>query len=319
MEKLSREEVHLVAQNSDANENTTNKVLVKHVYPHRNDWHKFLKWLFLAFGMGFSIAGVLFFFAYNWADLHKFVKIGLIEFLIVAISLIMLSVKCSEQIKNMMLTAASVLVGILFAVYGQIYQTGANAYDFFLGWTMFITLWTIVSNFTPLWLIYVILVNTSFILYAEQVAHHWTGLFVLTILFGINTLALLMATFFKRYSSAVWITDWFLRILSIAVVTFATAGVIAGIYGNISYVFLFLIVSTVVVFWLGVKEGIATKSLFNLAIIALSLIAIIAALLIKISSDSLTFLFLTLFIPGSVTILIIKLINLKKTWANEQL
>src|SRR5690606_30155924 len=103
-------------------------------------------------------------------------------------------------------------VGVLFAVYGQIYQTGANAYDFFLAWTIFVTLWVLVSNFAPLWFLYLILINTTFILYSEQVATDWSLALVCIVLFIFHFSVLLSI----HISGIKKIPDWFLNTVSLA-------------------------------------------------------------------------------------------------------
>ena len=53
------------------------QTLKTHVYHDPSSWLRFLKLFFMSLGVGFTTAGIIFFFAYNWADLHKFVKLGL--------------------------------------------------------------------------------------------------------------------------------------------------------------------------------------------------------------------------------------------------
>ena len=164
MTKIDREDIHIIGRHSNWKQESIDTLLKQEIYSNQIAWQKFLKLFFISLGVGFTTAGILFFFAYNWADLHKFVKIGLVEGLITTTTLIVLFSKLNSDIKNIILTGASILVGVLFAVFGQIYQTGANAYDFFLGWTVFITLWVAISNFAPLWFIFIILnIETKFV------------------------------------------------------------------------------------------------------------------------------------------------------------
>jgi len=216
-------------------------------------------------------------------------------------------------------------VGVLFAVYGQIYQTGANAYDFFLGWTIFITLWAIVSNFAPLWLIYIVLINTTFILYSQQVAKDWSEIYVFTLLFIINTIVLIAVTVLSiRKKTA--IPDWFLNTLALACATYATIGIIFGIfefgyfYDNGSHYVAFpvLILLTAVAFTAGIWYGLKTKSSFYLSVIPFSIILIISALLFEISDGTMMLLIISLFIVIAVTLIIKNLINFQKKWKNEE-
>lgn len=69
------------------------------------------------------------------------------------------------------LTSGAVLVGVLLAVFGQVYQTGADVYTLFLNWALLIIGFVLVGNFAPLWLLLQALLNLTFFLYWDQV---WT-------------------------------------------------------------------------------------------------------------------------------------------------
>jgi len=261
----------------------------------------------------------LFFFAYNWADLHKFTKIGLIQGVLIITTILTLLPQINKKIKNIILTGASVLVGIQFAVFGQIYQTGANAYDLFLAWTIFVTLWVLVSNFAPLWLLYLVLINTTFILYSQQVVKDWSEILICTLLFVINLTFLVSATLFVKKKT----TTWFLNIVALTSISFATIGIVIGIIDKYqkheeSFSFPILISITSIAFVLGIWHGLKVQSGFYLSAIPFSLIIIISALLLKISSEEMMFLFVSLFIIAGVTLTIKNLIDIQKKWANEK-
>lgn len=46
------------------------------MYADKKQWKQFLSIFLLAAGVGFTVAGIIFFFAYNWEDLPKFAKLG---------------------------------------------------------------------------------------------------------------------------------------------------------------------------------------------------------------------------------------------------
>jgi len=316
MIKIEREDIKIISRNSNWSERSINKILKQEIYSNKESWQKFLRLFFISLGIGFTTAGIIFFFAYNWADLHKFIKIGLIEGLIVITILTVLFSKISLDIKNILLTGASILVGVLFAVFGQIYQTGANAYDFFLGWTMFITIWVLISNFAPLWLVFITLINTTLILYSQQVAHNWSEVFVFTLLFIINILFLITALFGKKINAKIKSPIWFSNLIALASVSFSTIGVVFGIFDQNQTSFFILIIVTSILYGIGIKYGLKVKSSFYLSIIPFSIIIIISALLIKLSYDIRMFFFITLFLIGSVTFLIKILVDLQKKWIN---
>jgi uncharacterized membrane protein len=310
---MKRDDIHIISRHSNASEQTIQKALNNHVYSDQTDWKKFFNLFIISLGVGFTVAGIIFFFAYNWADMHKFVKIGLTQGILIITTSTLFFLKLDEKIKNIILTGASVLVGVLFAVFGQIYQTGANAYDFFLGWTVFVTLWAIVSDFAPLWLIYFILINTTLYLYTEQVAKNSSITFVYTLHFIVNMIPVLFVVFSKNKAP-----NWFLYTMILASVTYATLGISIGIFEKFEFAFLFLIIITGISYVFGLKHGLQTKNGFYLSVIPFSLIIIASAVFINISNNELMFLFISMFIIVSVTFTILNLINYQKKWNHEE-
>ncbi|NQX85577.1 MAG: DUF2157 domain-containing protein [Flavobacteriaceae bacterium] len=314
MEKIKREDIQIITRHSNWSEKSIDNFLKKNIYSDKESWQKFLRLFFISLGVGFTTAGIIFFFAYNWADLHKFIKIGLIEGLIIISTLVILFSKISLDIKNILLTGTSILVGVLFAVFGQIYQTGANAYDFFLGWTMFITIWVFVSNYAPLWLVFITLINTTLILYSQQVAQDWSEVFVFTLLFIINILFLTIFLYGKKINKEIKAPIWFSKLIALASVSFSTIGIVFGIFDKNQKSFFVLIIITSILYGIGIKYGLKVKSGFYLSIIPFSIIIIISAFLVKLSDNAGMFFFISLFVIGSVTLVIKTLIDLQKKW-----
>lgn len=318
MKDIQREDIYIISRHSNLNEKGVDKALKENVYNDKEAWQKFLRLFFITLGVGFTVSGIVFFFAYNWADLHKFAKIGLVEGLIIIATSLVLFPKISIQLRNIILLGSAILVGVLFAVFGQIYQTGANAYDLFLAWTIFVTLWVIVSNFAPLWLLYLILINTTFILYSEQVARDWSEVFIFTVLFAINTIVLIGTILLSKQKKMKNAPPWFLYTVALAAVIFATIGIIFGIFAEYQIVFPILILIVSAVYALGIWYGIKTKNGFYISVIPFSLIVIGAALLIKISDGEIMLLLVSLFIITSVTLVIKELLTIQKKWTHEK-
>lgn len=136
--------------------------------PSRPEWRQFLSTTLMALGTLLVLAGIIYFFAYNWADLHRFGKLGLIAAAIVgtAVGAWRLGEGLAGQFS---LLASAVLVGALLAVYGQAYQTGADPYELFVGWALLILPWVALARFAPLWLFLLVLINTGVVLFWGQV------------------------------------------------------------------------------------------------------------------------------------------------------
>jgi uncharacterized membrane protein len=136
--------------------------------PPRAEWRSFLSTALMALGTMLVLSGVIYFFAYNWADLHRFGKLGLIAAAMVGTSVA--AWRLGEGLAGQFaLLASAVLVGALLAVYGQAYQTGADPYELFLGWAVLILPWVALARFAPLWQFLLVLLDTGVILFWAQV------------------------------------------------------------------------------------------------------------------------------------------------------
>ncbi len=125
--------------------------------------------MLLFLGSALVLTGVIFFFAYNWASMGRFLKLGVIEGGMIACIIASRRRGSGELEGKVLLLSGSVLVGVLLAVYGQVYQTGADAFELFVGWGALISGWVIVSEFAALWIVWLVVLNTGTILYWLQV------------------------------------------------------------------------------------------------------------------------------------------------------
>ena len=87
------------------------------LYADKKQWNQFLSIFLLAVGVGFTVAGIIFFFAYNWEELPKFAKLGIVEVLLVASVLLATFTHWNKLVKQILLTGATFLIGTLLAVF----------------------------------------------------------------------------------------------------------------------------------------------------------------------------------------------------------
>lgn len=319
---LTRKLFHIIAEHFDWKYTDADQFLSEHFYPDAKTWQQYLKIFLLAMGVGFGLLGVVYFFAYNWDDLHKFAKISLVASLILVLVVLWFLFRTKELISNIFITAACVMVGVLFAVFGQIYQTGANAFDFFMAWALFTTIWVIVTDFAPLWLIYAALLNTTYILYMDQVVGHksnletwWIWALLNLILFGIlKTLQILQLL--KGFAR--WL-EW---ILGLLILTLTTLGLCVSIVDNREQDnwLGFYALLCVTVYTLGIWYGILKRELFYLGAIPFSILMVLDSLVIKAFDDHFDagiFLILSIVTLAGTTILIRTLIVTQKKWSHE--
>jgi len=152
--------------------------------PEKRDWLRYVDRFLMALGVALICAGITAFFAWNWADLGNMQKFGLIEFGIVTAAVAAWRLGLDSIAGAASLFAGAFLVGVLFAVYGQIYQTGADPYGLFLAWAILILPWAIVGRQQGLWLLFVMLINLTVIMYWTQVLKPPEGLWQLAQVFG---------------------------------------------------------------------------------------------------------------------------------------
>ena len=137
------------------------------LYP-RHEWGLWTARLLLALGTALMLAGVIYFFAFNWAKIPPAAKLAGIEAALIGC----LAMACRASLKNphgqLWLLAASVLTGVFLAVFGQIYQTGADAWQLFALWTLFVLGWAEIAAFAAHWLLWLLLANMALGLWWDQ-------------------------------------------------------------------------------------------------------------------------------------------------------
>lgn len=314
MQKITREDIYQFNQHSSISKEGIDKALTDTIYAKKEEWIHFLKYLFISLGIGFLIVGIIFFFAYNWDNLEKLFKLILVQSILIFSVLFILITKQNDLVKKIALTGSSVLVGVLFAVFGQIYQTGANSFDLFITWLLLITPWVIISKFSPLWLVYFILCNTSFILYKEQYATNWSELnyiFYYIILLALFAFPSIYFTEYKQNNSHF---KWLNYLFSIGLTTSITIGSCFSVFSDDFYNNLLIFTTSSILFTLGILYGYKTKNTFYLTTLLFGISIIIDSVLIKISNDGSMLLFIALLEILAITLIIKTAIDLQKKW-----
>lgn len=241
--------------------------------PDREKWERFLSIVLLVLGAGFTVSGIFFFFAFNWASMHRFFKLGLLETLML-VSVGFAAWRSLDKLTGKIaLTATGLIVGALVAVYGQVYQTGADAYQLFLTWVLLITGWVLISKFTPLWFLWILLSNLSLTFYWSQIIGEINSQLYLGLVLLNGGAALLWEIAHSRGID--WLESrWTPRLLSLPVFTILVIQTITLIFSwsGDSWIFvmfvLFIIISALVLYVYSQK----ILDLFMLTICAFSII-----------------------------------------------
>jgi predicted Zn finger-like uncharacterized protein len=194
--------------------------------PGPKEWRRFLDALALWLGAVFLAAAVIFFFAFNWQELGRYTRFGIVEALLLVAVLAAWRLGPERSAGKAALLAATLLVGALLALVGQTYQTGADPWELFATWAICVLPWVAIARFAPLWLLLVTLVNLAAGLYY----HAFSGLFGIffgieslwATLAGINALAL-AAWEVAAIRGAAWLAGrWAPRLIASACLGFAT-------------------------------------------------------------------------------------------------
>ena len=124
-----------------------------------------IKKFFLIFSIVFLIAGITSFTAYNWASMSNVEKLAIPSVLIVAGLVAYLFLE-KEIYKNLAILFSSFMIGTLFAVYGQVYQTGADVWILFRNWAIFLIIPMVATGYYSVMTLFsiVVVISTSFYL-----------------------------------------------------------------------------------------------------------------------------------------------------------
>lgn len=293
--------------------------------PPKIMWQRWADRMLLLFSSALILAGIVFFFAFNWAAMAAWLKLGLIETALLGCVVAAL-VKGVEQLTGkIFLLAASVFIGVLLAVYGQIYQTGADAYQLFVGWALLITGWVIVAKFGGLWLMWGILINTSIILYSEQTQNDNPEK-LCTILALVNLL-FLIAREYGFHKNLSWLSGKWLRWILLGwLLFFLTSFVFMLIVDGfkqdpIAWAIapLFILLSLLAVTYYFCRYQ--SKDLFSLTMGALSVCTVVLTLigkvLFKASDNFLAIMLFALIVLGVVSIAAFVLLQIGKQMEKE--
>lgn len=211
--------IDFIEQGAIPAEKINDALIVAKIAPDGKSWRTFIDHLLLWLGALALAFAAMFFIAYNWSDIGHFSKFALVEGLIV----LAIGAYCrfAEQTSasKVALLVATISLGVLLALYGQTYQTGADPWQLFFNWALLMVPWALIGRFPALWIVWVVLINTSIVLYHQTFRGAlWlmvdSDTTMLWLLFLINTLVLAAWEFLAARWH--WLSErWALRLLAI--------------------------------------------------------------------------------------------------------
>lgn len=220
----SRKQILEWARQGDLPERTVGKALhLAAAEPTLAQWAGFLDRLALWAGAIFLAVGVIFFFAFNWQELGRYAKFGLVELCLAGAVAAAWVLGLERLSGKAALCAATLLVGALLALVGQTYQTGADPWQLFAVWALMVLPWVVIGRFGALLFFWIALVNLALLLYFQTFPRFFglLGLLfsteiLLWTFFILNTLILCLWEFAAQ-RRVEWLQErWPLRILAVA-------------------------------------------------------------------------------------------------------
>lgn len=209
------------------------KLALEQISPPLN-WGLWTARILLALGTTLILSGIIFFFAYNWHRIGDFAKLGGIQLAIIACVGAACFLPLSKLPAKLLMLSASVLVGVFMAVFGQIYQTGADAWQLFFYWLILTFGWTLLSSFPAQWIFSLIIAHLFLMTWWAQAVNPTRDMINLIDIMFISLNAVTLIAFeFGKARKVEWLDNFWLRpLLSIALLYFATAPVIARLLIN---------------------------------------------------------------------------------------
>ena len=143
-----------------------------------------IKRFFLLFSVIFLIAGVTSFTAYNWENMSNIEKLAVPSVLIIVGLVAYLFLK-KEIYKNLAIFFSSFMIGTLFAVYGQVYQTGADVWILFRNWAIFLIIPMVVTGYYSVIILFSIVTTISTGFYLDLYLSEAIVPFLSSLIFGV--------------------------------------------------------------------------------------------------------------------------------------
>lgn len=186
--------VELIDRGAIAPDRIDQAVALAGIYPDARAWRVFLDQVLLWLGCSALAGSVLFFIAYNWSDWGRFARFALVEGALFASVVAYWVFGANTLAGRAALLVATLLLGVLLALFGQVYQTGADPWQLFWTWSLLMLPWALLGRFAVLWLIWLALINIAVLLYYQTFGRLFGPLFstdhaAYWLLFLVNSLA----------------------------------------------------------------------------------------------------------------------------------
>lgn len=220
MNKVTRQLLGWVQQKALAHKHLAEALILTEALPSTKQQNQFLQWLLFVSGVLFIVSGAIFFFAFNWDNLHRFSKFAIVQIVFLICLLPLYKVKLFHPVAQLALAAAAVLLGGCLALVGQTYQTGADTYQLFLTWALLLLPWLALTQHVFITGLFVVLANLAWLMYAGLFFSFFSTESIWP-LFILNLICLIVLEAYSRWRNP-FMLGWLISALFSWLVLFTT-------------------------------------------------------------------------------------------------
>ncbi|WP_373185920.1 DUF2157 domain-containing protein [Halopseudomonas sp.] len=143
--------------------------------PEELHWQKLLERVATVAGVVLLSAGVIFFFAWNWAEMHRFAKFALALAGLTGFAFLAVFARPGSTLYRSALLGCCIATGAVLALIGQTYQTGADVWQLFAMWAVLMIPWAWLSGSAASWGLFWAVGNLALLAFFAQT--QWRDLF----------------------------------------------------------------------------------------------------------------------------------------------
>ncbi|MDC0671607.1 DUF2157 domain-containing protein [Nannocystis radixulma] len=136
--------------------------------PTAASWYRFARFQLIILGTVLAVAGAIFFIAANWDVFSPQARMGLAAAAMAAATLAGGWIGLDKLSGRAAALAGGLLFGPLMALVGQVYQTGADAYELFLAWSLVLAGYALAIRFAGAWITALLLGVVTIYLWIDQ-------------------------------------------------------------------------------------------------------------------------------------------------------
>lgn len=228
----------------------------------------------LALAIGHVLSGIIFFFAFNWYDLAAMTKFAVVGGGIFASLIAWMIAGLDSPVGKSFGIAATVLVGVMFAVLGQVYQTPALIHTPFTFWALLTLPFALASRSLAHWAVWLVILSVAVSTYGNstlRLSGADDSANVLNIAVALGFFAILCLKDYVLSPRMPWArAGWFRVLLVLGCTLFASAAYMEAFWSNgisgLNWVVALALMGGLLAYLYFLKPGLAALALATFSI-----------------------------------------------------